>query len=602
MGLDRLHIGTRLFALSGIALLLSAVAGGYGLFTMNRINDAALRTIEENALVVAAVDEARSAQVTFKKQVQEWKDILLRGNDRNNYDKYLEQFKKQHAEVLRLLAQLAQTLSRLRFPTAAIDQARTVHVALFQRYLTALQAFDPDAADAGRKVDRSVVGIDREPTKAIDDIVNDITKLATETAQRTAARTEALHSRARLSYIVGMTLAGVFLCILAVAIIRSILVPLRRSVAYAEAVGQGQLDATLDVSGTDELATLATAMRRMVESLKEKMRDADLKSREAAAEAQKATAALEAAAKEKRRAEEGSEALLFVARQLEEVARVVSSTSEDLAGQVAQASQGAAAQAGRIGETATAMEQMNATVLEVARNAAEASTMADMARTKAQDGALAVSLMVAGIGEVRHKAVTMKADMDGLGALIAGIGQILDVISDIADQTNLLALNAAIEAARAGEAGRGFAVVADEVRKLAEKTMAATAEVGQAITAIQDGTRQNVGNMEDATGRIDAASRQADASGGVLEAIVSYVDRTTDQVRSIATASEEQSASSEAINRSLTDITRIAAETSDTMARAAKGVEALARQAQTLDALIARMQQAREESAAALTG
>jgi methyl-accepting chemotaxis protein len=105
--------------------------------------------------------------------------------------------------------------------------------------------------------------------------------------------------------------------------------------------------------------------------------------------------------------------------------------------------------------------------------------------------------------------------------------------------------------------------------------------------------------MEDATGRIDAASRQADASGGVLEAIVSYVDRTTDQVRSIATASEEQSASSEAINRSLTDITRIAAETSDTMERAAKGVEALVRQAQALDALIARMQQAREASGAA---
>ncbi len=598
LGLDRIKIGARLFVLSGVAVGLLAACGVTGLVTLSRINDGAQRALVENALVVAAVDQARSAQVMFKKQVQEWKDILLRGNDPKNYDKYLALFKQEHASVLDLLARLRETLARLGFPTDALDQARQAHVALFERYQAALRDFDQADPGAGQKVDKGVVGIDREPTKAIDDIVADITSLATKMNRDAAAQAGELHSQARLFFLVGMVLAVALLCVLAAGIMGSILVPLRRNVAYAEAVGQGRLDAALEVTGSDEVAVLARAMRGMVESLKEKMLQTDAKSREAATQARKATEALETAAMEKSRAEEGRQALLDAAMQLEEVVRVVSAASEALAGQVDQASRGASAQAGRIGETATAMEEMNATVLQVARNASQASEMADMARSRATEGASVVTMLVTGIGEVRQNALGMKADMDGLGALIEGIGRILNVISDIADQTNLLALNAAIEAARAGEAGRGFAVVADEVRKLAEKTMDATKEVDQSIRAIQAGTRKNVENMDDAADRIEAATRQADASGGVLEAVVSFVNDTTEQVRSIATAAEEQSSTSEEINRSLADITRIASETSDTMGRAAKAVEDLSRQARVLEELIARMQRAQDSAAA----
>jgi len=180
--------------------------------------------------------------------------------------------------------------------------------------------------------------------------------------------------------------------------------------------------------------------------------------------------------------------------------------------------------------------------------------------------------------------------MTTLGAQAQGIGHIMNVISDIADQTNLLALNAAIEAARAGEAGRGFAVVADEVRKLAEKTMTATKEVGDAIKQIQQGTQKNIGNVDRTVKTIEEATRLAKTSGDALGEIVDFVDRSTDQVRSIATASEQQSSASEEINRSVEEVNRIAAETSDALRQSAQAVGELAQQAQELSTMIEDMQ------------
>jgi len=194
--------------------------------------------------------------------------------------------------------------------------------------------------------------------------------------------------------------------------------------------------------------------------------------------------------------------------------------------------------------------------------------------------------VVAGIGEVEEQAKALKLDMNELGRQAEGIGQIMNVISDIADQTNLLALNAAIEAARAGDAGRGFAVVADEVRKLAEKTMSATTEVGEAIRGIQEGTRRNVAGVDRSVATIEEATTLAHQSGRALGEIVNLVEAASDQVRSIATASEQQSSASEEINRSIEEISSISSETSDAMGQAAHAVNELANQSQILRNLI----------------
>ena len=389
--------------------------------------------------------------------------------------------------------------------------------------------------------------------------------------------------------------AGVILALIAAALLamdRIAVRPLRRIEEYASDVAQGDLNKSLALTSRNEIGKLADSLRAMVGTLRNKIGEADDQKRLAQEESARAAEATSLAEQAKAQAETArAETMLQAAGKLEQVVAALQHAAHDMASQIDASSQGAQSQSARVGETATAMEQMNATVLEVARNASQAAGSADNARDKAAEGAQVVAEVVRGIGEVQSQALQLKADMGSLGQQAQGIGQILNVISDIADQTNLLALNAAIEAARAGEAGRGFAVVADEVRKLAEKTMTATKEVGEAIAGIQNGADQNIRNVDRAVQKIDAATSQADLSGKALRAIVELVAVTTDQVRAIAAAAEEQSSASEEINRSIEDVSRISAETTQAMDQAAGSVDALARQVEVLTELITAMQQ-----------
>ncbi len=295
---------------------------------------------------------------------------------------------------------------------------------------------------------------------------------------------------------------------------------------------------------------------------------------------------------QQRKIEEQNERIATTAKEAFSVADQMAGAAEELSAQVEQSSRGADIQRGRVTETATAMEEMNATVLEVARNASSAAEGTDTTRDKAQAGTAVVRDSIEAITQVQTGAISLKEKMGYLGEQAENIGSIMDVITDIADQTNLLALNAAIEAARAGEAGRGFAVVADEVRKLAEKTMAATQEVGTAISSIQEGTREAVGHMEGAVKDVERSTALAEETGNALKEIVSLVEMASDQVRSIATASEEQSAASEEINQAVDDINRISSETADAMTQSAQAVSDLAQLAQELNTLIRNLQDA----------
>ncbi len=388
--------------------------------------------------------------------------------------------------------------------------------------------------------------------------------------------------------------------ILILLLARSIVTPIVQLVGAAQLISEGKYESSaaeqddlrkkLEVRSNDETGQLAASLRSMVGTLRDRIEMANAKTQEAEKErhlAAEATAKAEQALKQAEKARR--EGLNLAADELQGISTQIGEVAAQLTKQIKESTDGAAVQNRQTASTAQAMDDMSASVMRVAQAATALADSADRARAKATDGAGIVASVVKGVAEVDMLTGKLRGSLGELGDKADGIGQVMSVINDIADQTNLLALNAAIEAARAGEAGRGFAVVADEVRKLAEKTMLATKEVGDVVRAIQSGTQANLREMEEASRAVANSTKLATSAGEALDGIVLDINATAEQTRSIATASEEQSQTSNEISRGTDEISRIAEATVSNMNQSSVLVADINRLATSLRDLMARL-------------
>ncbi len=261
--------------------------------------------------------------------------------------------------------------------------------------------------------------------------------------------------------------------------------------------------------------------------------------------------------------------------------------SVELRANAEQIATGSAHVASQAVSVATAGEEMAATSNDIASNCSMAVESVSRASATAASGAAVVQQTVEGMARIAGKVQDSARTVESLGARSDQIGAIIGTIEDIADQTNLLALNAAIEAARAGEQGRGFAVVADEVRALAERTTRATREIGEMIKAIQAETRNAVAAMEEGVREVERGTEDAAHSGRALEEILSQVNEVTGQINQIATAAEEQTATTNEISNNMQRITEVVQETAGSSQMTADAAGRLAGLAQELQSVVA---------------
>ncbi|MBD3257323.1 HAMP domain-containing protein [candidate division GN15 bacterium] len=383
-----------------------------------------------------------------------------------------------------------------------------------------------------------------------------------------------------IGFVIGAVLIGVFV---AWFIARGISKPTGQMAYVAEQIALGDVNQNIEVDSKDEIGVLADAFRRLIDYMKElagaaeRIADNDL------------TVQVEPKSEDDVL---GNSFKTMVAnlgdmiRQLNQNATELVTAATEIASSSEQMSRGANDQTQQMSQISTAVEEMTATIVESSKNAGDASSAAGGASETASQGGAIVNETIQGMQRIASVVRESADSIQKLASSADQIGEIIGVIDDIADQTNLLALNAAIEAARAGEQGRGFAVVADEVRKLAERTGKATGEITDMIKGIQTETQEAVQSMETGIGEVDKGRELADNAGNSLSEIVSVSQRVMDMIQQIATAAEEQSSAAEQISKNVENVASITKETATGAEQSAAAAEELNRQAEGLKLMV----------------
>ncbi len=383
-----------------------------------------------------------------------------------------------------------------------------------------------------------------------------------------------------ISFVLGAVFVGV---LVAFFIARGISRPVSDMARIADAISLGDIEHSISLESKDEIGLLANAFRKLIEYMN------NLAS--AAQHIAQNNLTVTVSPKSERDVLGNAfktmvQNLTTMVRQLSDNASQLVSAATEISSSSEQMSKGAQDQSGQVGQVSSAIEEMTATIVESSRNAGEATEGAKSASQNATTGGQIVNDTIHGMQRI---AEVVRTSADSIGKLAKSadqIGEIISVIDDIADQTNLLALNAAIEAARAGEQGRGFAVVADEVRKLAERTGKATGEITEMIKGIQNETSEAVRSMESGITEVDSGRQLADKAGSSLSEIVNMSQRVMDMIQQIATATEEQSTAAEQISKNIEHIASVTKETATGAEQSAAAAEQLNRQAENMKQMV----------------
>ncbi len=497
-------IRARLLASVGVGIVLLVVISSIAISmlktTIAHYNELVTVTIVQERLI----DEMNYA---FKVQVQEWKNVLLRGKDPAKQDKYWSQFEEQHQKVEAMGKQLVNQLPPAQSRTK-VENFLRLHQAMHGKYEQGRAAFN--AADGDPSAgDNAVTGIDREPAQLLEEAAK---LIGDEVSQQTQKNVDAAARLSTWSWVLVIG-AGIAVLGLVLATLKhSLITPLGQVNEHLRSLADGNFRNKFRLNQNGELGQLARSIEAVQLSMAE----------------------IVAAVKD------SSQTLM------QSSARITR-TADDVAAYTEQSHSST-------DQVSAAINEMTGTVQEVANNTNGAAGAAQQAEANARRGMQVMDRTLDAIHQLSNEVQNVGSAMTKLEGDTARIGSVLDVIKNVAEQTNLLALNAAIEAARAGEQGRGFAVVADEVRTLAKRTQDSTAEIQQIIEALQASASLVMQAMKASESKTQSTINTAGEAGQSISQITHAIQEILHMNTQIATAAEEQSYAAEEINKNVQNV------------------------------------------------
>lgn len=518
-----LTIRTRLTVLGATAMLMLLTSLGVGLYSLRNLQStlaASLLTAKTNSDAVAAFG---TANVMLKSQVQEWKDILLRGNDPKAYDKHLANLGEKEKAVQASLKKGIEIMRQQGVPTRDTEALLKAHEDLGVKYREALKSFDKGDRLTGQAVDKLVQGVDGPISEGMAKAVEDLKAHADQDAAEINASAEATYQNIlHFVWIFGV-LGAAMLAVVSFVINRSLLGQIGGELSHAvditRHIAEGDLTLAIPLQAGDGTSLMAS-MSHMQTHLRSIIGQ-----------------------------------VVTNAGKLTDVAGNLASSAQQVSISSSHQSEAAAAMA-------SAVEEMTVSFDHVSSNAGEAYTVAKHAGELSVQGGAVVHDAVDEMNKIAVAVNQSAQFIQTLGEHSNQISAIVHTIKDIADQTNLLALNAAIEAARAGEQGRGFAVVADEVRKLAERTAQSTQEISGMIVTIHSGTQNAIASMQEGSSRVNDGVAMANRAGESMTQIRKGADKVVSEVNDITAALREQVTASHQVARNVEKIAEMTEENS----------------------------------------
>ncbi|MBD8684037.1 methyl-accepting chemotaxis protein [Pseudomonas sp. CFBP 13719] len=538
MSLRNMNIAPR--ALLGFSLigLLMIVLGVFSLIQMSHIR-AAGQNIENNTVPsITSLDEL--TQLTLRLRVLSYRLLLNREADIQQ--KTVQLFDQRNEQINQAQARYEKMISNGEEQAAYDDYKRLL--GQYRQLESRMKSFSANGqVEELRTMLNSDMLSNSEQVNAVLEKLVKINNVQTREINQQADD----EYRSAFAWVVGMLIVATLLTFLfAWLLTRSIVKPIDQALVAAEAIAEGNLTQPIHAEGRDEAARLLLAMQKMQGKLRDTL------------------------------------------QRISGSATQLASAAEELNSVTDEGARGLTQQNNEIEQAATAVNEMTSAVEEVARNAVSTSEASKDATTSASDGRDLVMETVSAIERMSGDVQSTAELIGNLATESRDIGKVLDVIRGLADQTNLLALNAAIEAARAGEAGRGFAVVADEVRALAHRTQQSTSEIERMIGSIQGGTEQAVDSMRNSTERAESTLNIAKGAGMALETINGAIVQINERNLVIASAAEEQAQVAREVDRNLVNIRDLSVQTAAGSAQTTAASGELARLAVDLNGLVAR--------------